>query len=120
MKKATVTLESLDKKIDSVEFTVESLNKKIDSVEFTVESLDKRIDRLDLNFHDFADFIRENMMLRNETQEYIDDRIETKFSKYTSDQLEFQDNIGKRCENVEHETLALHHRVVLVEKHIGI
>ncbi|OGL99396.1 hypothetical protein A2318_01095 [Candidatus Uhrbacteria bacterium RIFOXYB2_FULL_45_11] len=117
MKKATVTLESLDSRADVHNSKIEALDKKIET---SIKALDTRFDRLEKYVSEFFDFIRENMMLRKETQEYVDERIDTKFTKYTSDQFEFQDHVGKRCENVEHETLALQHRVTLVEKHIGI
>lgn len=121
MKKGAVTLESLDKKIET---SIESLDKKLETsiggLDNKINLLDSRFDRFEKHVSEFFDFIRENMMLRKETQDYVDERIDAKFTKYTSDQFEFQDHVGKRCENVEHETLALQHRVTLIEKHIGM
>jgi hypothetical protein len=146
MKKAAVTLESLDKKIET---SIETLDKKIETldkkIETSIESLDKKIDMIDFKFEkkidlldkkiegntfeirqmskefvDFVNFMKENVMLRDETKDRINERVDTKFTKYTSDQFEFQDHVGKRCENVEHETLVLQHRVTLIEKHLDM
>ncbi len=121
MKKVPVTLESLDKKIET---SVRALNNKIETssqrLDSRMDRFETRMDRFEKRVEEFFDFIKENMMFRNEARDYTDRRIEEKFTKYSSDQCEFQDHLGKRCENVEHETLALQHRVTLVEKHVGM
>ena len=96
-------------------------------MDLRLESLDEKIEANTLGqkqmfteFVDFVNFVKEHVMLRDETQKYMNERVDTKFSKYTSDQFEFQDRVGKRCENNEQENLILHHRVTLIEKHIGI
>lgn len=125
-------IDLLDKKIDLIDFKfekkIDSLDKKIDTIDFKfdskIDALDKKIDtkfdESDRNLNELFDFIKENMMLRTEIKDYVDDRIESKFTKYASDQFEFQDRVGKRCENNEQENLILHHRVTLIEKHVGI
>jgi hypothetical protein len=135
MKKAAVTLESLDKKIETsietLDKKIETLDKKIDMIDFKFEKkidlLDKKIEgntfeirQMSKEFVDFVNFMKENVMLRDETKDRINERVDTKFTKYTSDQFEFQDHVGKRCENVEHETLVLQHRVTLIEKHLDM
>jgi hypothetical protein len=135
MKKAAVTLETLDKKIETsietLDKKIETLDKKIDMIDFKFEKkidlLDKKIEgntfeirQMSKEFVDFVNFMKENVMLRDETKDRINERVDTKFTKYTSDQFEFQDHVGKRCENVEHETLALQHRVTLIEKHLDM
>ena len=74
------------------------------------------LELIDFRFNELMDFLKEHMLLKGD----LDRIVDTKFSKYTSDQFEFQDHVGKRCENVEHETLALQHRVTIIEKHVGI
>lgn len=128
MKKPAVTLEILDKKIET---SIASLDKKIDKIDFKfeakIDALDKKIEantfeikQMSLEFVDFVNFMKENVMLRDETKDYIDERVDAKFSNHTWNQLDFQDQVARRCENNEHENLGLHHRVARLEKHVGI
>ena len=71
-------------------------------------------------FGELMNFLMENMMVKSEITQYVDNRIDTKFTKYTSDQFEFQDKVGKQCETNTNENLAMNQRVTLIEKHIGI
>lgn len=135
MKKQLVTLESLDKKVDKIDAKFESkitvLNGEIKKERFNREKvfadMEQRLRKfksetrttmelIDFRFNELMDFLKEYMLLKGDIERIID----AKFIKYTSDQFEFQDRVGKRCENNEFENLALHHRVTRIEKRIGI
>lgn len=124
MKKIILTLESLDKKINMIDAKFEEKISFRDKVfaDFNakIRNFDSKhssaFEQVAYRLEELLVFLKEHMLMKEDIEGIID----AKFSKYTSDQFEFQDQVGKRCKNNEEENLILHHRVTLIEKHIGI
>ncbi len=126
-----IKVDQIGTKLDILETRFDTLGTKVDKLETRFGNLEIKVDKIDSNLNDFktyfedkfselVTFLTENIMLRDETEQRTNDRIDTKFTKYTSDQFEFQDKVGKQCETNTNENLAMNQRVTLIEKHIGI
>lgn len=97
-KKKTVTLESVDAKVDALDAKTEDLDTKVDALDTKVEILDIKVDALDKKFHSLEIQVYQNTVaiehLRKEIQQ----------SK--NEILTVLDAFMKKMENIETEGIA--------------